>query len=410
LGVKKTKKLKVKNMKVKINLLITGLVFVLAGCTEDKNEPLGSGSNTAPGTVKNIQVENIPGGAVFTYDMPDDVDIQYVKAVYLSNNVQKETRASAYVNTIKIEGFGDTNERNVKLYAVNRKEKISEPVEVAIRPLTPPIRLVQESLQQEVDFGGFVISFQNETKTDLAIIALRRDSATQNFVEYDALYTSMEEGKFSVRGLPDKPNDFGMYIVDRWNNYSDTIFFTLTPWREDNLDKSLFRLKKVQGDVGFDFYEAAAENAWDNKVDRWNYAHTDFPVEFPHRLTIDLGVDVKLSRFKFYQRPGPDVLYQHGAPKVYRVYGRSDDPGSGNSANVLEGWTLLRDCYSIKPSGLPLGQNSGEDEEFAALGEEFSFSRAGLPNVRYIRFEMLESWSGMKCSTIGEVTFWGEIQ
>ncbi|GHT58884.1 hypothetical protein AGMMS50239_04300 [Bacteroidia bacterium] len=397
-------------MKIKINLLITGIVFALVCCTEDKHEPLGSGSDTAPGMVRNVQVENIPGGAVFTYDMPDDVDIQYVKAVYVSNNVQKEARASAYVNTIKIEGFGDTNERTVKLYAVNRKEKISEPVERSIQPLTPPIRLVQESLQPDVDFGGFVISFQNETKTDLAIIALARDSATQNFVEYDAFYTSMEEGKFSVRGLPDKPNDFGMYIVDRWNNYSDTIFFTLTPWREDYLDKTLFLYKTVQGDVGFNYYNGTPQKAWNNNVSNGDYAHTNFPEEFPHRLTIDLGVDVKLSRFKFWQRPGADVLYQHGAPKVYRIYGRQDDPGAGNIDNIFEGWTLLMDCYSVKPSGLPLGQNSGEDEEYQALGEEFSFPRVDLPIVRYIRFEMLESWSGMKCSTIGEVTFWGEIQ
>jgi hypothetical protein len=176
------------------------------------------------------------------------------------------------------------------------------------------------------------------------------------------------------------------------------------------LDKFLFEAKKVHGDLDWDFYGGSPQKAWDNVLNKENYAHTNFPEEFPHRLTIDLGVDVILSRFKFYQRPGEDVLYQHGAPKVYRIYGRLDNPGAGNSANVLEGWTLLRDCYSIKPSGLPLGQNSGEDEEFAALGEEFSFPRATMPIVRYIRFEMLESWSGMKCSTIGELAFWGEIQ
>jgi hypothetical protein len=67
------------------------------------------------------------------------------------------------------------------------------------------------------------------------------------------------------------------------------------------------------------------------------------------------------------------------------------------------------DCNSFKPSGLPVGQNSSEDVEYAAKGEEFSFPR-GINAVRYMRFEMLESWSGMKCSTIGELSFWGDIQ
>jgi hypothetical protein len=66
-------------------------------------------------------------------------------------------------------------------------------------------------------------------------------------------------------------------------------------------------------------------------------------------------------------------------------------------------------CKSFKPSGLPLGQNSSEDVEFAANGEEFSFPR-DIAVVRYLRFEMLESWSGMKCSTIGELSFYGDIQ
>ncbi len=385
-------------------------VFLLASCAEEKgHEPIGSGNKNAPGQVKNVQIQNIAGGAIFTYELPDNVDLQYVKAVYVSNKVEKETRASAYVTTLKVEGFGSTDERTVKLYAVNRMEVASAPVEAIIHPLIPSVRLVEQSLTESVDFGGFVVSFENVNKADIAIYALRKDSIENKYEEYDAMYTSLERGSFPVRGLPNKENDFGVYVVDRWNNYSDTLFFTMTPWREDNLLKSGFRYKTVQGDVGWNYHGGAPEKAWDNNVSNGNYAHTDFPAEFPHRFTMDLGVAVRLSRFKFWQRPGDDVLYQHGAPKVYRIYGRADDPGSGNPGNILEGWTLLMTCHSFKPSGLPLGQNSSEDVEFAAKGEEFTFPR-DISAVRYLRFEMLESWSGMKCSTISELSFWGEIQ
>ncbi|MDR3246462.1 MAG: DUF4959 domain-containing protein [Prevotellaceae bacterium] len=392
-----------------INIYIFIMLIFAACAKEIEHEPIGSGNGAAPGQVKNVNVENISGGAILTYDLPDNVDLQYVKAVYTSNNIQRESRASAYVKTLKIEGFGTTDERTIQLYAVNRMEKASSPVDVTIKPLTPSVLLVRRSLDEQVDFGGFVVSFENVNKTDIAINILVKDSIEDRFNEYDATYTSIERGVFSVRGLPNRENDFGIYVVDRWDNYSDTLFFRLTPWREDNLLKSGFRARTVHGDVGWNFHSGAPEKAWDNDVSQWNFAHTDFPAEFPHRFTMDLGVDVKLSRFKFWQRPGDDVLYQHGAPKVYKIYGRPDDPGSGNAGDIFDGWTLLMQCNSFKPSGLPLGQNSGEDVEFAALGEEFSFPR-DVPVVRYLRFEMLESWSGMKCSTIGELGFWGEIQ
>jgi hypothetical protein len=384
-------------------------VFLLQSCGGDvEHGPLGQGNESAPGPVKNVTVENTPGGAILTYELPGNVDLQYVKAVYTLNGIQREAIASAYVNRVKVEGFGDVNEHEVELYTINRMGISSVPVKQTVHPLTPPVLQVLQTLQAEVDFGGFVISFENSNKADIAIYALKRDTIDGNFVDHGALYTSMDKGIFTVRNLPNKPNDFGMYVVDRWNNSSDTVFFSLTPWKEDELDKALFRNISVQGDVGWNFYAGSPAKAFDNVVGSTNFAHTNYPVEFPHRYTMDLGVSVKLSRFKFWQRPGDDVLFQHGAPKVYNVYGRADNPGNGSS-DVLEGWTLLMTCYSFKPSGLPLGQNSSEDEEYNALGEEFSFPRDILP-IRYLRFEMLESWSGMLCSVISEVSFWGDIQ
>ncbi|HMG11207.1 MAG TPA: DUF5000 domain-containing lipoprotein, partial [Mucilaginibacter sp.] len=46
---------------------------------------------------------------------------------------------------------------------------------------------------------------------------------------------------------------------------------------------------------------------------------------------------------------------------------------------------------SVKPSGLPVGQNSQADADFAAAGEPFTFP-TGVPAVRYIRFKVLETW------------------
>lgn len=394
-----------------IILSILAVICFLTSCKEENLlQPYGEDDGKVPAPVSNVRVHNIPGGAILKYDLPKDPNLLYVKGIYTSSlGVQKEVSASAYVDSVKIEGLGDTREYTVNLYTVSYQEHASEPVEVKINPLLPPVQSVFESLEYYMDFGGFVVSFENTSKTDVAIYVLRQDSTQTSMEIYDAMYTSMETGNFPVRGLPNIENEFGIYIRDRYDNMSDTLLFSGTPFREDLLDKKLFTAMQVPGDVQWNYYSGAPERAWDENVSNGNFAHTDFPCDFPHRFTIDLGVEVRLSRFRFWQRPGDDVLYQHGAPKHYKVYGRLDKPTDGSGSDPLAGWILLDECFSLKPSGLPLGQNSSEDQEFAAKGEEFSFPR-DIPAVRYVRFEMLESWSGMLCSTIGELSFWGEIQ
>lgn len=390
-------------------LCISAICSFLLACEEYKgHSPLGANNTAIPDTVRNVEVKAIPGGVILTYELPESENLLYVKAVFTSNSIQREVIASAFTNTLKIEGFGNTDERKIQLYSVSSMGNLSQAVEILVRPLPPSIVQVAQNLKPEVDFGGFVVAFENADEAEVSITVIAKDFYNGNYEDHSTFYTSREEGTFSVRGLPDTENDFGLYVMDKWSNISDTLFFTLTPWREDLLNKQLFRYKFIAGDVEWNQYQAVPENAFDNNVGNGNYAHTDYPKEFPHRYTLDLGVTVRLSRFKFWQRPGDDVLYQHGAPKFYKVYGRLDDPKNGNPDDVAEGWTLLMECNSIKPSKLPLGQNSSEDVEYAALGEEFIFPR-NLEEVRYVRFEMLESWSGMQCSTISELSFWGQI-
>lgn len=395
-----------------IYILLCVLIFVSCG-KEFEPGPIGDKGNSIPDPVSNVRVlRNIPGGAVIAYDLSDNLDIQYVKAEFMSTTGKlREVKSSSYVDTLVIKGLGSTDPKTVKLYSVSRKEQVSTPVEVTINPLMPPLLNIRNSLEYSVDFGGFLLMYEgNETREEVSLYALMKDSDTGEMVEHQILYPSQEKDTLSVRGLKDVETEFGVYVRDRWDNISDTLFFTLTPWREDYLDKKQIKYISVAGDVTWNNYTGgASHHAYDDIIGNGNYIHTPYPVEFPHRYTLDLGVTVQLSRFLLWQRPGGDVLYQHGAPKHYKVYGRADDPGAGNAGDPLAGWTLLTECYSFKPSKLPLGQNSAEDEAYAAAGEEYSFPR-DIPEIRYIRFEMLESWSGMKCSVVSELSFYGEIK
>ena len=388
-------------------------LIILYSCNDDfTHKPIGGEGGTLPDPVKNARVMyNTPGGAVIAYDLPDNVDIQYIRAEFMnSTGITMNVKTSAYLDTLVIRGLGDTSPRTVRLYTVSRKEKVSQPVEVTINPLTPPIESIRNSLQFSVDFGGFLLQYKdNDVKEEVSIYVLKQTDDAEEMIEHQILYTAQSADTLAVRGLPAEENMFGVYVRDRWDNVSDTLFFALTPWREDYLDKKRMNAIPIAGDVTWNHHGGANNRAYDDLIGNTNYIHTFFPIEFPHRFTLDLGVAVKLSRFLLWQRPGADVLYQHGAPKHFRVYGRLDDPGAGNVNNPLEGWTLLTECNSFKPSGLPLGQNSAEDEAYAAAGEEYIFPRE-IPTVKYIRLEMLESWSGMLCSVVSELAFYGEIK
>lgn len=396
------------------NIFILFCVLILVSCGDEfEPGPIGDKGNSVPDPVINAQVlRNIPGGAVITYDLPENLDIQYVKAEFTATNGKvREVKASSFVDTLVIKGLGSTDPKTVKLYSVSRKELVSNPVEVTINPLTPPLLEIRNSLDYSVDFGGFLLMYKgNETREEVSVYTLMKDPDSGEMIEHQILYPSQVEDTLSVRGLKDIETEFAVYVRDRWDNVSDTLFFTLTPWREDYLNKKQIKYISVAGDVTWNNYSGgASHHAYDDVIGNGNYIHTPYPVEFPHRYTLDLGVTAQLSRFLLWQRPGSDVLYQHGAPKHYKVYGRADDPGSGDVNDPLAGWTLLTECFSFKPSKLPMGQNSAEDEAYAAAGEEFSFPR-DIPEIRYIRFEMLESWSGMKCSVVSELSFYGEVK
>jgi hypothetical protein len=65
------------------------------------------------------------------------------------------------------------------------------------------------------------------------------------------------------------------------------------------------------------------------------------------------------------------------------------------------------DCESIKPSGLPLGQLSIEDEEQARNGEDFT-NNPNNPPVRYIRILAKRTWANGANFQIGEVEIYGD--
>src|SRR5689334_16754327 len=103
------------------------LMLLIIGCKQDSIKPISDGG-AAPGPVKNAHVQNTAGGAIISFTLPDASDLLYIKAEYDLHGTKMEARTSFYKNNLEVEGYGDTSEHSVTLYAVSRSEKVSSPV------------------------------------------------------------------------------------------------------------------------------------------------------------------------------------------------------------------------------------------------------------------------------------------
>ena len=394
-------------------ILVLSTIFLMAtlyGCNE---EPVGQTptDSTPPGKITNPDVVNLPGGARITYTLPDDDDLLYVKAVYYINGVEKTSTATLYANSVEVMGFGSTDEQTVLLYCVDRSENHSDPVPVKIYPETPPVLLIRESMTMEAGFGGVSVFWKNEHKATVVIYLMAADENGDMSVA-DVVYTSAADGKVNLRNFDDTERLFGVYVRDRWDNYSDTLKGVFTPYKEMELDKSLFRRQILLGDntTIYSSPQYNFENMWDGIVGRSQNIYHQRDESNPNYFTIDLGVTAQLNRYTLWHRVGYE--YGNWNPKRWKVYGTAALSPSTEPAYWIDGgfkndWFLLADCYSFKPSG-DGPDVTQEDSEYAAPGFGFDIP-FDIPPVRFIRFQMEESWIGVMGFHIAEVTFWGTV-
>lgn len=365
--------------------------------------------NVAPGAISNPRVENLPGGAKITYDLPKDDDLLCVKAYYTVNGVEKNTTSSMYTNSLVVEGFGSTDPQTIKLCCLDRSNNQSEPVDVTINPTTPPVELAFRSMTMEKGFGGVQLKWKNENKSDLTIYVFAADSIGDLNVA-DVVYTAAADGKYSLHGFDDSEREYAAVIRDRWDNYSDTLKGIFTPYFEMKLDKSKFNRQILMGDNDTNLGGWEFNKMFDEIVGDQGF-HTSSG-KTPMFFTIDLGMTVKLSRYTLWPRIGYE--YKHHNLKRWKVYGTTSLKldNHENSYWVQGGfkddWSYMMDCYSFKPSGED-GPITNEDTEYAKNGFEFEFP-LDSPPIRYIRFEVESTWSGGDMMHISEITFWGEIK
>ncbi|GAA4314539.1 DUF5000 domain-containing lipoprotein [Mucilaginibacter gynuensis] len=386
---------------------IGGLIAALIwyGCSKDGRLDFVDADLPAPGQVVDVKVNATPGGGILTYKLPADANLSYVKAIYeIQPGVFREAKSSRYTDTLKLVGFGDSLTHAVKIYSVGSNEKESEPLLVNVTPKTPPVKSVLKVAVFEETFGGVSIAFKNPNKADFSVVILRDTTGNNDWVTVRTFYTAAVTGNFAARGFESKPQKFAVFFRDRWNNKSDTLIKTLTPKFEIEIPKNTFSklvLPTDQTQLADPGYNI--ENIWNGLADRRLYASSNAS-SLPQWITIDLGKKVLLSRFKQWMESN-DHCYTGSGLKIFELWGsNSPDPDGGWTQ-----WTLLGKFETLKPSGLPLGQKTSEDVNYATnLGCDFNFD-IQPPAVRYLRLKSLETYSSPGQVVIMEMAFFGQI-
>lgn len=382
------------------------MALVTAACSPKKHAPLEQ-DGSAPAPVSNVQVQPVAGGAILRYTLPvvKEKDLLYVKALYESpKGNPREVKASFYNSELQIDGLGDTSVYDVKLYTVDRSENASTPVTAQVKPLLAPVQRAYASLTMEADFGGVELTYTNPDEGNIVISVLTKD-IHGDWVTAEMHYTKAAQGRFGARGFDSTVRVFGAFVKDRWGNVSDTLVKTLKPIYEKLLDKSKFVKVVLTGDNTTSYNaNMRIEKLWDNLLAEANSYQTATGSLIPTNFTFDLGVTTKLSRFLYNMRTTPDVvLWGHGNPRRFELWGTATTP---NSNGDWASWTKIMDVESVKPSGLPVGQNTNEDRDLANRGEEFRVPLSA-PSVRYLRIRVNQTWNNTNFMHIAEMTFWG---
>src|SRR5690606_14868996 len=334
--------------------------------------------------------------------LPNNADLLYVVAEFSTKFGEKRVaKSSVFKNHLLLEGFISTDEQDVLLYAVNRSEERSDPVIVKIKPDTPPIVDVFNTLKVGSGFGGAHLKFINDAGKEYVLHTLIKGESNE-WIIYDRLYTATNDVDYSVRGLPAERTDFAFYFVDEWQNSSDTLYQTLEPLYEEELNKDLWQHYPLQGE----YYEpnrpaqALPLSLWGRSAVTFNLKPYD-GLTLPHWITIDLGQKAIIGRMNV--KPNSVQMFQSGSVKTFEIWGSN----SPNPDGTWESWEFMGYFESFKPSGMPLGQKSPEDIARGNAGEEFTFS-SFEQGYRYIRFKTLTTYSGSPQILIDELTLWGQ--
>lgn len=397
--------LKKERMKKYINLLIIS-VILFSSCKEDYigQFPI---DGVAPLQITNVLVTNLPGTVKLKYQLPDEPDLLYVKAIYKNSAGEvKEVRASVFSNLMEIQGFGRSRKDTIQLISVDRSQNESAPVKIVIKPLDSPIYSILDSMVIAETFGGVKFRTVNPQKIQIiANIVLEKTVDGKLISQTDAFYFNSPVFKGGIRGLDSIPYNISLVLHDVYGNVTDTLRTTKKPLYEIKLPtKKEFKEMPMSSMYLISNWTSPWSCLWDGitTTDVSFYLDITNP-PFPY-FTFDMGRSYILSRMKMWQRQ--KYMYVLHNPRFFEIWG-TNDLVSAQNADSFDGWKLLSSFQGKKPSGNDDNATiTADDKAWATAGEEFEFENMETP-VRFIRFRSIQNWTKTNALHISELEFYG---
>ena len=428
---------------------IISLLFFLSQCSEVPNWDDEVYNSNPPGAVSNPIVKNISGGAIIHFTLPSDNDLLGVKALYSYHEGGEilEAYSSTRTDSIQLVGFPDTKERKVTLIAFNKSRVESTPIEVTIRPDTPPVEIIRNSLEVRETFSGVFVKWENPSRAEIGVSLYVEDSL--GFMNLDYTHFTREAGQYSFRGYQDQERKFRIVIKDRWNNTSIPLDTLLTPlFEEDVVDRDVSgratwlrygydngpNITDWRGDYRgqygnhplIDMFEVGTSSASYFHPGLWETFYLNFytgrPEESgilpnPMHVTIDMTRETMLRRCKVYFRDDGNG-FNPNDPYHLSIYATNKTPKQPEDfANKLESlaywttwpqvdgtgewmndWTHIGEFFFVPPSGnISYQQWTPEDIAWSRAGVDMDFfDEHNTTPFRYIRIVCHESLEGSR--------------
>ena len=395
------------------NLFLVSLLLVfLTSCEKDSDK------SVPPAKVTGATYEATYGGAIISYDVPDDDNLLFVKAVYTNSLNQEVFKvSSSYNNTIEIDGFNDQEVHKVRLYAVGANDSQSEPYEMDVTPGESYIKIVEKSLKMEGILGGVSLKWDNPSKKTVFVYVNFTDGNKQ----YQRILSSSKEVEsLKMRGLDALPYKFSVSVEDFYGNKTqEEEIGEYTPKLEQEINKSTWTLMKNLTTLNGDAHEGKTVSFFDNIIDTKDNpddnsyfiatrGNNGGVLNFDNlNIVIDLNKKVIMNRLVVWQRA---YWYSseeaNGVSKNYFYYQtenmRAFDLYISNDAS---NWEFVKHCDIGDPKDAD-GNVSTDAIQAAIDGHEFELDEI-TQSFRYVKIAVRSNYGSTENLISSEITFYG---
>lgn len=411
--------------------LITTILF-LYSC-----EDSAKGDVVPPGQVKNIVFTPQFGGGYFTYTIPEDEDFLYTRAEYTIDTNQKISKSSSiYSDTLFIEGFGQEKQYEVKIFSVDRNSNESKPIVMNVTPLAPTTSAVLETVVVQPGFSSIVLDWTNNLRQNITVfveIEVGDTKATKIYA------SNLIKDRFTIENLKGTPHSVKVFIKDTYQNQTEIQDFgQITPLTDGAVSKkqwaflrdnllygnkwdynsstdpfqqkpfadyqSTYRSDSLKN-AKMTHYEGRIEKFWDNEYDyqpklNLNYFHTGNQT-YPFSYFIDMGREIKGSRFKIWQRDAWGMLYTGENVEIWEIWISDDNDATDG---VFDGWEYVGRYKIVQPSSIIEARNEARDgHEYMFYPENPRFTKS----FRYLRYKAIKQFGNGNSGCVSEITVYG---